>query len=163
MTNVYGPWLTGTAYLTNDQVGSGGSIWKAKQANTAHTPATGAYWALVRGPSNQGTWTSTTDYCVGDTVTYRGSVWTCSIASVNVVPAVGANWSLVQSAPFNVAAAKAQMTGSPRGVDLLPVYATSSRPSASASGAGASYYDATLSKPGFSNGTVWKDAAGTTI
>ena len=41
--------------------------------------------------------------------------------------------------------------------------ATGSRPSASTVGAGAQWYDTTLSKPIWSNGTVWKDAAGTTV
>lgn len=42
-------------------------------------------------------------------------------------------------------------------------YTTAARPSAATIGVGGYYYDTTLSKPGFSNGTVWKDAAGTTI
>lgn len=42
-------------------------------------------------------------------------------------------------------------------------YATGARPSASSVGAGAMIYDSTLSKPVWSNGTVWKDAAGTTV
>jgi hypothetical protein len=42
-------------------------------------------------------------------------------------------------------------------------YTTAGRPSASTMGAGAMIYDATLSKPVWSNGTVWKDAAGTTV
>jgi len=45
----------------------------------------------------------------------------------------------------------------------LPQYATGSRPSASDVGAGACIYDTTLSKPIWSNGTNWKDAAGTTV
>lgn len=40
---------------------------------------------------------------------------------------------------------------------------TAARPSASAVGAGATIYDTTLGKPIWSNGTVWKDAAGTTV
>jgi hypothetical protein len=51
--------------------------------------------------------------------------------------------------------------------DVLPLkfpsYTTAGRPSATASGAGAYYYDTTLSKPVWSTGTVWKDAAGTTV
>ncbi len=40
---------------------------------------------------------------------------------------------------------------------------TANRPSASIVGAGARYYDTTLGKPIWSNGSVWKDAAGTTV
>jgi hypothetical protein len=40
---------------------------------------------------------------------------------------------------------------------------TGSRPSAATVGAGAQFYDTTLSKPIWSNGTVWKDAAGNTV
>lgn len=40
---------------------------------------------------------------------------------------------------------------------------TANRPSAAAKGAGAMFYDTTLSKPIWSNGAVWKDATGTTV
>jgi len=40
---------------------------------------------------------------------------------------------------------------------------TGSRPSAVTSGAGAMHYDTTLSKPIWSDGTVWRDAAGTSV
>jgi hypothetical protein len=40
---------------------------------------------------------------------------------------------------------------------------TGNRPAASGVGIGAMFYDTTLSKPIWSNGTVWKDAAGTTV
>lgn len=40
---------------------------------------------------------------------------------------------------------------------------TASRPSASTAGAGAMIYDTTLSKPIWSDGTVWRDAAGTAV
>jgi hypothetical protein len=40
---------------------------------------------------------------------------------------------------------------------------TGSRPSASTVGAGAMFYDTTLSKPIWSDGTVWRDAAGTSV
>ena len=41
--------------------------------------------------------------------------------------------------------------------------ATGSRPSASTVGAGAQIYDTTLSKPIWSDGTVWRDAMGTSV
>lgn len=41
--------------------------------------------------------------------------------------------------------------------------ATGSRPSASTAGAGAMFYDTTLSKPIWSDGTTWRDAAGTAV
>jgi len=40
---------------------------------------------------------------------------------------------------------------------------TGSRPSASSAGAGARFYDTTLSKPIWSDGTVWRDAMGTAV
>lgn len=49
------------------------------------------------------------------------------------------------------------------GVTYTPPFTTAGRPSASASGAGYSYYDTTLSKPAWSDGTVWRDAAGTAV
>jgi len=43
------------------------------------------------------------------------------------------------------------------------VGATESRPSAASAGAGAMYYDSTLSKPIWSDGTIWRDAAGIAV
>lgn len=45
----------------------------------------------------------------------------------------------------------------------FPVYLTGGRPSAVASGKGAYYYDDTLHKPCWSDGAVWRDAAGTAV
>lgn len=42
-------------------------------------------------------------------------------------------------------------------------YATGSRPSASAAGAGAMAFDTTLGKPIWSDGTTWRDATGTAV
>jgi hypothetical protein len=42
-------------------------------------------------------------------------------------------------------------------------FTTAGRPTASAAGAGAQYYDTTLSKPAWSDGTAWRDAAGTSV
>ena len=41
--------------------------------------------------------------------------------------------------------------------------ATGSRPSAVIVGAGGQYYDTTLSKPIWSDGSVWRDSAGTGV
>lgn len=43
------------------------------------------------------------------------------------------------------------------------IYATGSRPSAVTSGDGAMIYDTTLNKPIWSDGAVWRDAAGTAV
>lgn len=45
----------------------------------------------------------------------------------------------------------------------LKSYATAGRPSAATLGAGASVYDTTLGKPVWSDGSAWKDAAGTVV
>jgi hypothetical protein len=42
-------------------------------------------------------------------------------------------------------------------------FATASRPAASLAGVGGTYYDTTLSKPIYSDGTVWRDSAGTAV
>jgi hypothetical protein len=42
-------------------------------------------------------------------------------------------------------------------------FTTAARPTAALGGIGGTYYDTTLSKPGFSDGTAWRDAAGTAI
>ncbi|NUQ31340.1 MAG: hypothetical protein HOP99_00700 [Dermatophilaceae bacterium] len=44
-----------------------------------------------------------------------------------------------------------------------PRFTTAGRPAASTAGAGACYYDTTLSKPVWSDGTAWRDAAGTAV
>jgi hypothetical protein len=43
------------------------------------------------------------------------------------------------------------------------VYTTAGRPTASAAGKGAHYYDDTLHKPVWSDGTTWRDASGTAV
>lgn len=45
----------------------------------------------------------------------------------------------------------------------FPIYATTGRPSATTWGEGSYYYDTTIDKPLWSNGSVWKDAAGATV
>jgi hypothetical protein len=42
-------------------------------------------------------------------------------------------------------------------------FTTAGRPAATTQKAGSWYYDTTLSKPAWSNGTNWKDAAGTNV
>ena len=44
-----------------------------------------------------------------------------------------------------------------------PVFTTAARPSAVSVGAGSRYYDSTLSKPAWSDGTTWRDAMGTAV
>jgi hypothetical protein len=46
---------------------------------------------------------------------------------------------------------------------VLAGYATADRPSASTAGVGAVIYDLTLGIPVFSNGSVWRNATGTTV
>lgn len=41
--------------------------------------------------------------------------------------------------------------------------ATTARPSAVGTGVGAQFYDSTLSKPIWSDGTIWRDATGTGV
>jgi hypothetical protein len=52
---------------------------------------------------------------------------------------------------------------SQNGVFHLGTSITAGRPSAVTQGAGAVWYDTTLSKPIFSDGTVWRDAAGNAV
>jgi len=49
------------------------------------------------------------------------------------------------------------------GVIKTAAVATGSRPTAASAGAGGQMYDTTLSKPIWSDGTVWRDAAGTAV
>lgn len=44
-----------------------------------------------------------------------------------------------------------------------PVYTTAGRPTAATAGAGGYYFDSTLNKPAWSNGTNWKDATGANV
>jgi len=47
--------------------------------------------------------------------------------------------------------------------DRTPTYPTASRPAPGMSGRGAMIYDTTLSKPLWSDGTVWRDATGAAV
>lgn len=69
---------------------------------------------------------------------------------------VGYTPTAVGTAPSSSGASVELMTAQRR-------YTTAGRPSAAVVGAGAQYFDTTLGKPGWSDGTAWKDAAGTTI
>jgi len=61
---------------------------------------------------------------------------------------------LASQRPKTIRAATAMVTGA---------FATGSRPTASSVGAGGMCYDTTLSKPIWSDGTTWRDAAGTAV
>lgn len=64
----------------------------------------------------------------------------------------------------NVGANAVSFTNRPGNLLFIPSsVATASRVSASTAGVGAMVYDSTLSKPIWSDGTNWKDAAGTTV
>lgn len=77
--------------------------------------------------------------------------------------------TFTDSSSVNFTVTGSGTTGDPMNVTAVTIaqrfvnYPTGGRPSAVAAGAGAYYYDTTLGKPAWSNGTVWKDAAGTTI
>jgi hypothetical protein len=50
-----------------------------------------------------------------------------------------------------------------RGTLQVKAFTTAARPAANAKGAGTMYYDTTVSKPVWSDGTTWRDAAGTAV
>jgi hypothetical protein len=83
--------------------------------------------------------------------------------------AIGSDASLVRTNAGNIdvysgpTAADADAFRIMRGVFRNRALATASRPSASAVGAGGQYYDTTLNKPVYSDGTNWRDAAGTIV
>ena len=64
-----------------------------------------------------------------------------------------------QSLGDGLEVARISKDGSWRG----PAYSTAGRPSAVTEGVGAMIYDGTLSKPIWSDGTMWRDAAGATV
>ncbi len=70
------------------------------------------------------------------------------------VPPLTAPVSRLSALSVGTAAGEALRTG---------VATTGSRPAATAVPVGAQFYDSTLGVPIWSNGTVWKDAAGTTV
>ncbi|WP_320536345.1 hypothetical protein [Pseudarthrobacter sp. IC2-21] len=63
---------------------------------------------------------------------------------------------------FNSPVTKVLATAADNGL-RSGVIATASRPTAASMGAGTMIYDSTLSKPIWSDGTVWRDAAGTAV
>jgi len=50
-----------------------------------------------------------------------------------------------------------------RGTFQIKTFTTAGRPAANAKGAGTMYYDTTVSKPVWSDGTTWRDAMGTAV
>lgn len=91
-------------------------------------------------------------------------------ASNIVLDSGGANTNLLvvdnDITGFTPTAAGTAPSSSGAVVQLMPSarrYTTAGRPSAAVVGAGCHYYDTTLSLPVYSDGAVWKDAAGTTV
>lgn len=89
--------------------------------------------------------TSAQPYMRGEFVTSGGSMWESMIDNNGTVPgAAGAAWERAIVLPPN--------SGT-----------TAQRPDAVVAGEGFPYYDTTLSKPIWSNGTGWTDATGTAL
>jgi hypothetical protein len=95
-------------------------------------------------------------------VLYDGSVVASTVTTGNT--AMGSSGVVQSSGALNMYAGSANdVIQSQRGVFRDRPLATASRPSAATVGAGSCYYDTTLNKPAWSDGTNWRDAAGTIV
>lgn len=83
-------------------------------------------------------------YMLNQFVTYQGKMWKSLVDNNPATPVEGAFWTLALTLPST--------SGT-----------TAARPSASTAGAGFAYFDTTLGKPIWSNGTAWVDATGTVV
>ena len=99
---------------------------------------------------------------------YQGEDWLFWKPWVRLLSA-SEGWTLSDAIKYGAGAGT--VPAAPAGVTSLHPHqtfrtgqsATGSRPSASDVGQGSQFFDTTLNKPIWSNGTVWKDAAGTTV
>jgi hypothetical protein len=84
-------------------------------------------------------------YMLGEFVTHSGEMWQSLVDNNSQEPAKGASaWERAITLP-------------------PPLGTTAQRPAAATAGKGYMYYDDTLGKPIWSNGTAWTDAAGTVV
>lgn len=148
---------------------AGGTDWFLMH-RTGNTDANRVLLRNILDPNNLGaknTPVATDKVIVGDSAdgtnlvkwTYRRDLLDPVNLSAKTIPATADMVTLGDSA--DTANKVKKMTVG----DLVrfTTYTTAGRPSAATAGAGARYYDTTLSKPGWSDGTVWRDAAGTAI
>ena len=116
------------------------------------TPGPQVKWA--------GAYSASVRYRPGASVSSGGSTYLCLRTCKAVTPGSDSTaWIVYGSGPTG-ATGSTGATGA-AGPAAFPAFTTVGRPAHGA--AGNIYYDTTLGLPGFSNGTVWKDAAGNTI
>lgn len=144
------------------QIRRNGSVVKEKTGHQSwqifDTPAdeddliefryTNTYGAASLGYNNRGAVTaiqifvSKDPYLLGEFVTHEGKMWTSLVDNNITQPgAEGAAWTEALTLP-------------------RPSGTTAQRPTPQAAGTGFMYYDTELSLPVWSDGTLWKDAAG---
>lgn len=110
------------------------------------------------------------DPAYGDANVYLG---TASVTIQSDAPGASSDWNMyseIVTAKDGITMRSTQGNGTGAGGSItaacnwfvLPTFGVSTRPSASGH-AGAVYFDIGLNKPGFSDGTDWRDAAGTII
>jgi hypothetical protein len=121
------------------------SVWGSLKAYAADVIGTGAKFRVDEGGAGQ--------IRLGDTAALgRPTILMGTDGTVNINRNAGD--IEVSGANLKMAAGKVVKHGTTT---------TASRPSASTVGAGAQIYDTTLSKPIYSDGTVWRDAMGTAV
>ena len=101
-------------------------------------------WNTQAGFTGVQIFNRTEPYMLGEFVTHTGQMWKSLIDNNGDTPGVSASWQLALTLP------------SPTGT-------TAERPSAATAGVGYMYFDSTLGKPIWSNGTAWTDSAGTVV
>lgn len=123
------------------------------------SPIVGAGSAITNmyGISVSAHTTGTNSYGIAIAAAGTQTLWVSSIADNTTIAAgigfgLSRDTNLYRSAVATLATSGAFKTG---------VAPTGARPNAATVGAGAQFYDSTLSKPIWSDGTIWRDAAGT--
>lgn len=102
-------------------------------------------WASHGGMTGVKIFNRSEPYMLGHFVTHDGEMWESLIDNNGDTPSKTSNsWTRAITLP------------APRGT-------TAARPDAATAGAGFMYYDTTLGKPTWSNGTAWTDSAGTVV
>jgi hypothetical protein len=118
----------------------------ASVGSTGQTGPQGPQGAIGLGFVWRGAWLSTVSYVQNDVVGLLGSSWVAVAANVGVNPTTdnGSNWQIMALGNQSI----------------LAPSTTTGRVLSNTVPAGTQYYDLTLSLPLWSDGIVWRDAAG---
>jgi hypothetical protein len=151
---------------TDDALIVGGSLYTGMAVTVGGASTAQAFINLIQGPASAGAGvglgytTDATEYWR----TYMPAALSGLTAFI-IRDQINARTHMACTAGSTTLASRTEFNGSivVSGVARPGVFTSGTRPTAAAAGVGGNIYDTTLSKPIWSDGSVWRDAAGTAV